>query len=69
MYMHKTIGRRDIEIEYPDKSFITIEYDGNISTGKKIKERGDMVPDRLLTLLANGEYYDLDDNFFTNTGY
>jgi hypothetical protein len=24
-----------IEIEYPDKSFITIEYDGNISTGKK----------------------------------
>lgn len=66
MYMHKTIGRWDIEINYPDMSFITIEYDGAIRTGKKIKERGDP---RLRTLLANGEYYDPDDNFFTNTGY
>ncbi len=66
MNISRAIRYWSIEIEYPDKSFIIIEYDGNISTGKKIKERGDP---RLLTLLANGEYYDLDDNFFTNTGY
>lgn len=67
MNISRAIRYWSIEIEYPDKSFIIIEYDGIISTCKKIN--GSVDPDCLLTLLANGEYYDLDDNFFTNTGY
>jgi len=32
--INRTINDWDIEIDYPDKSFIVIEYDGGINTGK-----------------------------------
>lgn len=77
----RKVCRWDIEIRYPDMSFTVIEYNGSITTGKHILRRQDADDTRteihaavgaragwILTLLEDGGYYTLNDDFITNTG-